>query len=130
MIHEIDLLLTRWGEAMSRGGSRYGSGYAAVSYDRGGSGSDCSHIALVTPDVLDTDAMVKALPNGPRVAVVEFYLHADASLAQRMQSAHMSKSTLYRNRDRAHELIYQARYGRPYDPVEDLAAKARRMGHV
>jgi hypothetical protein len=97
--------LDRWAVAVADAGTGTSRGYSRSVWSGVVGDGVPGSVDLWTAEAMDTDLAVRELPPGPCVAVVEFWLHPDASVEQKCLAARMTRRTLYRNRERALALL-------------------------
>ena len=101
MIESIENRLIIWGESMAaeiEGGRRCSAGFDIE--DRGG--ESFGNKILLDVEIEETDRAVKSLDETLRNCVVEIYVRFDSTMEQKAKFLCMSRSALFRKRDKAH----------------------------
>jgi hypothetical protein len=101
MIESIENRLTIWGESMAAeadAGRRCSAGFDIELRGGGEFGS----MILLDAEIEETDRAVKSLDECLRNCVVEIYVRVDSTMEQKAKYLCMSRSSLFRKRDKAH----------------------------
>ena len=105
MIKIIHDRLVNWGEAVV-GGSLRGA-QSSVGFEFSESEKSFGSVGLWSEEIEATERAVCSLCEGLRECVKELYLHPDSTMQQKAVNLHLSESTLRRQRNKAHKLVYE-----------------------